>query len=356
MNVIVVGAGVIGAAVTYRLALGGAQVTLLEGGRLAGGTSASTLAWLNSNAKDPMEYHILNRTGMAEHLLLARDLGDAWLHMNGNFIWGRPDMGNRVTRQRARGYEVQMLAPTEVAALEPDLRVPDGVEEVAYYPGEGYADVPVLVGTLLRAARAWGAQVVPWCPVTGFVRTGERVTGVRTAQGEMRADRVVTCVGRWTDGLLAQAEVSLPLAPSWGMVAVSNPLPISLRSLVHAPTVNVRPDGAGRILMNVDEIDVQVQGFEDATPTSPLAQELLARTAHLLPAAADGYVESVRVAIRAYPADGVTIAGGVCPGLYAVCTHSGVTLGPLLGRLVAGEVLTGEEETLLAPFRPNRFR
>lgn len=356
MHVIVVGAGVIGSAVAYRLARSGARVTVLEAGRPAGGTSGTTLAWLNSNNKNPLPYHLLNRAGMAEHAVLARELnGGAWLHLDGNFIWGRPDLLDLVERQRGRGYEVQVLTPEEVGAIEPDLAVPAGIDRVAFYPAEGYVDVPVLVGALLRAARQHGAKVRSGAAVTGFRREGERVTGVRTEAEEISADQVVLCVGRWTDRLLEAVDMPLPLAPSWGLVAVSNPLPIALRSLVHTPEVNFRPDGAGRVLMNVDEIDEQVRGFDDASPTSPLAEELRVRTARVLPPLADGYVEACRVAIRAFPADGVTIAGEVTDGLYAVCTHSGVTLGPLLGRLAAREVLTEKTEPMLADFRPGRF-
>jgi glycine/D-amino acid oxidase-like deaminating enzyme len=61
--------------------------------------------------------------------------------------------------------------------------------------------------------------------------------------------------------------------------------------------------------------------------------------------------------VRPMPADGFTLAGPVAerPGLYLVVTHSGVTLGPLLGELAAGEITTGEGSPLLDQFRPARL-
>ncbi|MER6985013.1 FAD-binding oxidoreductase, partial [Streptomyces carpinensis] len=66
---------------------------------------------------------------------------------------------------------------------------------------------------------------------------------------------------------------------------------------------------------------------------------------------------SLRVGQRALPADGLTVAGflGDNARIYTVATHSGITLGPLLGRLAAQELLTGDPEDLLADFRPERL-
>ena len=64
-----------------------------------------------------------------------------------------------------------------------------------------------------------------------------------------------------------------------------------------------------------------------------------------------------RIGVRPMPADNVTIAGRV-PGLanaWMLATHSGMTLGPLLGRLIADEIVTGASSPMLAPFRPDRF-
>lgn len=57
------------------------------------------------------------------------------------------------------------------------------------------------------------------------------------------------------------------------------------------------------------------------------------------------------------PEDGLPCVGAVSwlPGYYEAVAHSGVTLGPLLGRLLAREILDGEVDALVAPFRPARY-
>jgi glycine/D-amino acid oxidase-like deaminating enzyme len=61
--------------------------------------------------------------------------------------------------------------------------------------------------------------------------------------------------------------------------------------------------------------------------------------------------------MRPVPADGHSCVGALpeIPSYYEAVTHSGVTLGPLVGRLLAREILTGEVDPLIAPFRPDRF-
>ena len=86
-------------------------------------------------------------------------------------------------------------------------------------------------------------------------------------------------------------------------------------------------------------------------------QELLARAREVLPSLEGAEVSEVRLGVRPVPEDGVSCVGAVfgIPGYYEAVTHSGVTLGPLIGRLLAREILTGDIDPMLAPFRPDRF-
>ena len=67
MKTIVIGAGVMGASVAYRLAQAGATVTVLEAARIGGGTSGISFAWTNAHKKPPKPYHDLNVAGMKAH-------------------------------------------------------------------------------------------------------------------------------------------------------------------------------------------------------------------------------------------------------------------------------------------------
>src|SRR3989442_465153 len=84
---------------------------------------------------------------------------------------------------------------------------------------------------------------------------------------------------------------------------------------------------------------------------------LLDRTARVFPAARHVKIADTRIGVRPMPGDRHTIAGRV-PGFvnaWVIATHSGITLGPLLGRLLADEIVRDAPSPALAPFRPDRF-
>ncbi len=202
--VAVIGGGVVGAAVTYHLARQGARVTLLDAGEPGAGTSAASFAWLNSHHKEPRHYHDLNVAGMAEHAALAREFAAApWLHFDGGLEWATTPEGNAALRRHAArlnewGYPVEPVSPERATReLEPGLRLdPAAVEEVWYTPGEGCADVPLLIRRLLDDARRRGTTVRPRASVTGIDHAGGRVTGVHLAGVErLPVDALVDCAG-----------------------------------------------------------------------------------------------------------------------------------------------------------------
>jgi glycine/D-amino acid oxidase-like deaminating enzyme len=363
-EIIVIGGGIIGASVTYRLTLAGARVTLLEAGSLAGGTSGASFAWLNANNKPPLAYHILNTGGMAEHRILAAEFGSApWLHLDGNIEWAADATDHaalieKVGRLRGWGYQAELLTTAELRALEPDLVPPPGVHEAAFFPAEGYADVPLLVGTLARAAERAGATIRTGCRVADVSRSGARATGVVTESGErFAADIVVSCVGRWSGEFARAAGFSLPMEPSVGMLVVTSAAPVRLRAVLNSPTINVRPDGGGRLRLQATDFDAITTPEMATTPLPEIAHRVYERAVSVVPSLAGTPMQAALVGVRAIPGDGYPVVGPVpgLDGLYIVCTHSGVTMGPLLGRIAAREIIGGIVDPRIETFRPERL-
>lgn len=90
-DIIVIGAGVLGTSVAYRLASAGVKVTVLEATRVGGGTSGVSFAWTNSCNKAPRAYHDLNVAGMRAHAALMDEFGSTpWWHGGGRIEWKAP--------------------------------------------------------------------------------------------------------------------------------------------------------------------------------------------------------------------------------------------------------------------------
>jgi D-hydroxyproline dehydrogenase subunit beta len=354
VRAVVIGAGAVGAAVAAGLATRGAAVTVLEAARPGAGTSGTTFAWVNSANKEPEPYFALNRAGMRAHRELAGD-GAPWYFPTGNLERATTDehravLAARIERLRARDYPARRLTGAQARELEPDLRTPPGAE-YAFFPDEAHVLPLLLLAHLLGVAREHGA----------VVRTGAEVTEVdggvvRTPDGARHeADVVVSCAGRWTEGVaaLAGAHVPMQTGPATvGFLVTAAPLPVRLSRMLTTSRVNVRPDGGGRLLLHALDLDAAVDPL--GPPDGVLARSVAGRLAEVLDDTAGAAVERAQIGRRALPADGRTVAGFTDPRHYVVATHSGITLAPLLGNLVAEEIL-GTESALLAPFRPARF-
>lgn len=76
-----------------------------------------------------------------------------------------------------------------------------------------------------------------------------------------------------------------------------------------------------------------------------------------MPELGNARIAQTRVSNRPIPADGFPSVGALpsVPGYYEAVSHSGITLGPVIGRLLAAEILSGERDEMLADFRPERF-
>ena len=126
IKTIVIGAGVMGASVAYRLAQAGAAVTVLEATRIGGGTSGISFAWTNAHKKPPKPYHDLNVAGMKAHAALADEFGATpWWHGGGSLEWeAEPDrmaQCENIEQLQDWDYAAEWITLRQVQELEPDV-------------------------------------------------------------------------------------------------------------------------------------------------------------------------------------------------------------------------------------------
>ena len=139
------------------------------------------------------------------------------------------------------------------------------------------------------------------------------------------------------------------------MLVLTTPTVARLRRVVFADGLMMRPDGAGRLLLHGDEQDAEVRADTSVMPPPAIAGGLVELARARLRGAELARVESAVIGVRSLPEDRLPIVGPVRDGLYVVATHSGMTVAPALGELVAGEILDERQSDALERFRPARF-
>ncbi|MFC7110671.1 NAD(P)/FAD-dependent oxidoreductase [Nonomuraea rubra] len=253
MRVVVIGAGVVGAAVAAGLTRRGAQVTVLEARTPGAGTSSTSVAWVNANNKTPRAYFDLNQAAVWAHHQLAGD----HFFPTGNLECAATDehrelLEARVTRLIGMGYPVERVTARRALALEPDLVPPPPGTEYVFFPGEAYVHPLRLLGRLLGEARDGGATLECGAEVSAIEASasGAKVT---VADGRTFAgDAVVTCAGRWTQHVAALAGLTVPMLDpavsgtvTNGFLVTTSPVPARLSRVLTTAGLNLRPDGEG---------------------------------------------------------------------------------------------------------------
>jgi glycine/D-amino acid oxidase-like deaminating enzyme len=362
-DVAVIGVGIVGASALHALTRAGLRAVAFEAEAPGAGTSSRSFAWVNANHKEPEIYHRLNAHGMVAHRDLARELGDdAGYHEAGSLEWAgdageQRELRERVDRLARRGYAAAWITTAEARRLEPGLAIPEHLDRIAFYAGEGWLDAPRLIDRLLAAASAKGADIRRATPVPPLRVRGEQVELSTAGSADIAAASVLVCVGPATQAFLTPLGLSLPVGRVPGLLGVTSRPAQPLGRVVHAPGIHLRPDVSGRLLLGATDLDGFVTDETSPEAATAIAARLLERAARVFPPAREVRVVEARVGVRPMPADGHTIAGRL-PGLrnaWLLATHSGITLGPLLGNLIADEISTGAASAELAPFRPERF-
>ncbi|MGV9451565.1 NAD(P)/FAD-dependent oxidoreductase [Streptomyces sp. NPDC003635] len=369
MKVIVVGAGVLGVSVARQLAVSGEEVLLVDQWGAGSGTTATTFAWTNSSRKPDPDYHALNLAGMEEHTRLAEQLPGAPSYFpSGALQWADSAseqwLAANVERLQSLGYPARWVTPAEAARLAGGgLRIPRTITACAHFPSEGYVLPDLFVANLLADAERHGARLA----LGEVVAIDDRADGVSVtvAGGETFAgDRVVLAAGRWTRQLAARAGIDIPMVTATsrgsttvGLLGYAETPWLDLPCVIHSPGLNLRPAARGRTVLQALDLNADADPANPPSEDGDLARTLAQRLSALLsePSRAPGI--EPRIGLRSLPADGHSVAGYASDQsrVYCLVSHSGITLAPILGRLVAGEVAADQEEDLLRPFRPTRF-
>jgi glycine/D-amino acid oxidase-like deaminating enzyme len=347
-HVVVVGSGIVGASVAWHLARDGARVTVVA--EDSGGVATPcSFAWINASWGNPEFYFHFRRRSMSQWRRLADALPGLTLSWNGGISWDLPsDKLEAFAAEHGRwGYGIERIGREQIGAREPYLQK---VPELALSVAEEGAVEPVSAARLMLAdAVARGATSVT-AAVSGLIRSGDRISGVVTSAGMIEADHVVLASGAGSAPLAASIGITLPIETPSGLIVHSRPFEKRLNGLVMAPELHMRQTADARIIAGSD-----FGGTEPGTDQQATAAALFAKLRESLAESQSLVMDFFTVGYRPTPKDGLPIIGVASDGLYVTVMHSGVTLAPIAGVLASSEILTGEQDPVLAPFRLSRF-
>ena len=366
-DVVIVGAGIFGAAAACFLAQRRLKVLVLEQREIASGATGWTSGIVRVHYSNEPE---------ARLALLSRRYFRDWSDTIGGTagfretgflrivgVHDRDHLRENVAMLCSIGTPVEFLEPADLRALQPDLAV-DDVGGAAYEPEGGYAVGVEATRALIERAIAEGAEVRQGFAATALRVQGGRVTAVETAQGPIAAGRVLVAAGAWSEALLRPLDIDLPIRVKLIRAGlISHPPGRTVRHMTtydDAIGTFFRPDAGTRTEFGLRYVwDVKPEHAPAAVGLDVLAdgaRHLVRR----IPALADGGLVRSWGAPDGFSSDGASIFGAApgIDGLYLAIAGSGTgfKIAPAAG-LGLAELMSDEPSPVvdLKPFRPERF-
>jgi len=360
-SVVVVGGGVIGSSVAWHLAKAGAKVTLIEQHTPAAKASANSYGWINAAAADSSDYFELRMRAIADYQNLLTEHGDnaalaKAVNLSGSLWWETPgrELDDLHSRLHNFGHAVRKIGRDEFEQLEPNIANPP--ESSLFSQHDGAAEGPELTGFFISEAAAAGASIITGVEFESLLLSNGEVTGASTSHGEFEAEHVVLATGTATEKLCKTVGIHVPMDNKRGLIVHTAPVRPVISSVINAEDIHFRQSADGHIVMG-EIFSGGTLGAKAGQTPEQFAEVLLSRLKSRLPDVEGLAIERVHLGVRPVPLDGYPVVGTPHgqSGVYIATTHSGITLAPLLGRLAANEITTGERSPLLQPYHPDRY-
>jgi glycine oxidase len=362
VDVVVIGAGVVGCTVAFELAAAGRRVRVCDPRPPGGGASFASAGVLAPYVEghDSRPLRDLGRRSLAFYpAFVDRVTAAAGLPVAFRAI-GTAEVATsaadivRLARSKAtadaEGVTAHWLDGTDARDAEPALAA--HAAGVLHIPMHAAVDVPALTAASAAAARVLGAEFVQTA-----VRSLAAAAGgiaVTTADGVAHAPQVVLATGAWSAALVPAGAEPAPVRPIRGQLLHLVSAPDTLRHIVWGPDIYLVPWTSGTVFVGATSEDV---GFDERTTASGVAS-LLARATTLVPALAGATFAAARQGLRPGSPDDLPYVGpsALMPGLFYACGHyrNGALLAPLTATLVASLVAGDRSDPALALVAPSR--
>jgi glycine oxidase len=368
-SVAIIGAGVIGLGIAWRLAARGLSVTVFDKAAAGSGASHAAAGMLAACCEaEPGEEALvtLGRESQARWPAFAAELQqasgiDVELRPEGTLVVAltaddQARLNHQLVFQQKLGLPLQWISAPETRRREPHLA--GKLAGAAWSPEDTQVDNRKLAAALRVAALAAGAAVKEHQPVGAISSHAGRVDGVVLADGtKVTADVVVLAAGAWSRSIAGlDPDLRPPVRPIKGqMLALRmDPAAPLLTHVVWAPGAYLVPRKDGRLLVGAT---VEERGY-DTSLTAGGVLTLLEAAWRVIPAVEELTIDEMWVGHRPGSRDDAPILGaGPLQGLiYATGHHrNGILLTPITADTIARLVLDGVTDPVIQPFGIARF-
>ncbi len=375
-SVVIIGGGIMGCSTAYHLAKRGVKdVVLLERKQLTCGTTWHSAAQVRQ-LRSTRNLTQLIKDSVALYGSLEAETGQStgWTQTGSLSIATHPDRLTHIRRQAAlaRLYDVPVreLSAAEVKDFWPLARTDDVIAAI-YSPSDGRVNPSDLCAALIKAAKAMGVKVFEDTAVTGFAKSGARITGVETAQGYIACDTAVICSGLWSAEIAKLAGATIPVQACEHFYLLTKPVE---GITGHLPTLS---DHDGHLYIRDDVGGLLVGCFEPMGKAIRLEdlprdfafdllgedwdhfEPMMLTGLHRIPALETAEVRMLLNGPESFTPDGGFLLGPApeVDGLFLGCGMNsvGVATGGGAGKALASWIATGEAPMDLDEVHPARF-
>ncbi|WP_333867294.1 NAD(P)/FAD-dependent oxidoreductase [Cypionkella sp.] len=347
MKILIIGAGLLGASLAFRLARAGGEVTVIEAARPASAASGRSFGWINASFYADAAHHRLRAEAMRAHHRLQREMALPAPRWQGALWW--EDQGQGFDQMQADlaalGYPADPVTAEQIAALEPALAHPPA--RALHFVTEGATDAAALTHALLAAS---GARVLSGLAAKGLIQTGGRVSGVASAIGPLIADHTILAAGVATPQLLHSIGLDLPMLQRPGLILRSDPVAFRITHILVTPEQEIRQTADGSLI-------APCAAHHQSDPSESIAEGAAQTTLANLSDLFGSKISLAQTLIghRPVPGDTLPVLGQACDGLSLAVMHSGVTLAAFAAEALADQILGQGADALWQPYAPARL-
>jgi sarcosine oxidase subunit beta len=370
-DVIVVGAGSIGAPAALALAEAGLEVLVVDRYPSVGqGSNKRAIGGLRATHSDPAKIRICLRSLEIFATWKERHGDDLEWHKGGySYVAYRPEeertLKDLLIGQKAVGLNIDWHEASSFLQIIPDLN-PEGLIGGTFSPDDGNASPLLAIHAFYRRARTLGARFFFNERVTGLVVSGGRVAGVRTDKGEYGAPVVINAAGPWGAEIAAMAGLDVPVRPDSHEAAVTEavarflgPMVVDIRPVAGSANYYFYQHATGQVIFCITP-SPSLWGM-DVRETSTFLPMVASRMVGLIPRLGNLRVRRTWRGLYPMTPDGFPIVGWarelegymLAVGMCGQGFMLGPGLGELIGRMIQGKTSEDDRETLtyLSPYR-----